>query len=42
LSDVAVFSAMLGAAFTPVFYVLLRTVEKRVMRNAMVHALKIP
>jgi hypothetical protein len=42
LSGFAVFSAMLGVAFTHVFYVLLRTAEKRVMRNAMVHALKIP
>src|SRR5258708_5809774 len=44
---VAVFSGMLGVTFfglflTPVFYVLLRTVEKRITRDAVVHALKIP
>jgi multidrug efflux pump len=44
---VAVFSGMLGVTFfglflTPVFYVLLRTAEKRITRDAVVHALKIP
>jgi multidrug efflux pump len=44
---VAVFSGMLGVTFfglflTPVFYVLLRSVEKRITRDAVVHALKIP